>query len=122
MAAPRDYVFAAEEVLGVARRLKQAGGLPPLTFLNVNIPPMPDGGYKGYQVTTQAAMRAGAETFAEMTHPSGRTIYWSTYREGATAPQGTDVWAVENGFVAVTPMRVGEHDAALATQVQGWFQ
>ena len=33
----RDYVFAAEEVLGVARRVKQ-WGLPPNTFLNVNIP------------------------------------------------------------------------------------
>ena len=36
----RDYVFAAEEVLGVARRVKQYG-LPPNTFLNVNIPVMP---------------------------------------------------------------------------------
>ena len=49
----RDYVFAAEEVLGVARRVKQ-WGLPPNTFLNVNIPVMPAEGYKGYMITTQA--------------------------------------------------------------------
>ena len=51
--APRDYGFAAEEVLGVARRVKQYG-LPPNTFLNVNIPAMPQGGYRGYRITTQA--------------------------------------------------------------------
>ena len=56
--APRDYVFAAEEVLGVARRVKQYG-LPPNTFLNVNIPAMPQGGYKGYMITTQAMQQCG---------------------------------------------------------------
>src|SRR5687768_8320476 len=62
-AAPRsEYVNAAEEVLGVARRVKQ-WGLPPNTFLNVNVPPMPPGGYKGYLVTTQALQRGGEESF-----------------------------------------------------------
>ncbi|MGE0444367.1 MAG: 5'/3'-nucleotidase SurE [Vicinamibacterales bacterium] len=121
-AAPRDYVFAAEEALGVARRLKQAGGLPPFTFLNVNVPPMPEGGYKGYRVVSQAAVRAGEEAFVEAKHPGGRTLYWSTYKEGASAPEGTDVWAVNNGFVAVTAMRVGESDATLARQVEAWFR
>jgi 5'-nucleotidase len=121
-AAPRDYVFAAEEVLGVARRVKQYGGLPPLTFLSINVPPMPEAGYRGYQVTQPAQVRAGVEAFAETKHPSGRTLYWSTYREGATAPEGTDVWAVGNGYVSVTPMRVGEGDAAIAAQIQAWFR
>ena len=110
-AAPREFVAAAEEVLGVARRVKQ-WGLPPNTFLNVNIPPMPQGGYKGYMVTTQALLRGGNESFAEMKHPSGRTIYWNVYSEGMKAPQGTDIWAVENGYVSVTPMKLGETDAS----------
>ena len=108
-ASPREFVAAAEEVLGVARRVKQ-WGLPPNTFLNVNIPPMPQGGYKGYMVTTQAMLRGGDESFAEMKHPSGRTIYWNVYREGMKAPQGTDIWAVENGYVSVTPMKLNESD------------
>lgn len=107
-AAPRsEYISAAEEVLGVARRVKQFG-LPPNTYLNVNIPPMPQGGYKGYIVTTQAMQRGGEERFVEMKHPAGATIYWNTFTEGGTAPQGTDVWAVGNGYVSVTPMRLGE--------------
>jgi len=116
-AAPRDFVAAAEEVLGVARRVKQFG-LPAGTFLNVNIPGVPPGGYKGYMVTTQARAKSGDESFAEMTHPSGRTIYWNVFKETAgAAPEGTDAWAVAQGYVSVTPMRLGEEDPS---QMDTW--
>jgi 5'-nucleotidase len=118
---PRDWPAVAQQVLAVARQVK-AHPLPANTFLNVNVPVAPAGGYKGYQVTSQAMMLGGNETFAEMKHPSGRTIYWSVYREGVTAPQGTDIWAVENGYVSITPMRVGEYDETLADSVRGWFK
>jgi len=122
-AAPRsEYVYAAEEVLGVARRVKQYG-LDPNTFLNVNIPAMQQGGgYKGYMVTTQALQRGGDESFVEMKHPSGRSIYWNVFKEGGTAPQGTDIWAVSNGYVSVTPMRLGETDAAQMESLRGIFK
>jgi 5'-nucleotidase len=118
---PRDLVYAAEEVLGVARRVKQ-WGLPPSTFLNVSIPAMPQGGYKGYAVTTQAMAHGGDEQFAETVHPgSKRTIYWNVYTEGGTAPEGTDIWAVANGFVSVTPMKVGETDPSQAGRLKEIF-
>jgi len=118
-AAPRDFVAAAEEVLGVARRVKQYG-LPAGAFLNVNIPGVPPGGYKGYMVTTQAKAKSGDESFAEMKHPSGRTIYWNVFKEGAgTAPQGTDAWAVSQGYVSVTPVRLGKEDPS---QMDTWRQ
>ncbi len=113
-----DYSHAAEEVLGVARRVKQYG-LPPNTFLNVNIPA---GASKGYQVTTQAMTPGGDESFAEAKHPDGRTIYWNVFKEGGSASQGTDVWAVGQGFVSVTPMTVGEGEAGLAERVRAWFK
>ena len=75
--APRDYIYAAEEVLGVARRLKERalrGTFPANTFLNVNIPAMPQGGYKGYLVTTQALQRGGQESFAETKDPRIRAV------------------------------------------------
>jgi 5'-nucleotidase len=119
---PRDYVFAAEEVLGVARRVKQYG-LPPNTFLNVNIPAVPQGGYKGYRITTQAMRSSGDEHFAETTHPSsGGTIYWNVYKEGATAPEGTDIWAVNEGYVSVTPMKFGEIDASQFETLRAIFK
>jgi 5'-nucleotidase len=120
--APRDYVFAAEEVLGVARRVKQYG-LPANTFLNVNIPAMPQGGYRGYRVTTQAMRSGGEERFAETTHPSsGRTIYWNVYKEGATAAEGTDIQAVNEGYVSVTPMKLGETDASQFETLRAIFK
>jgi 5'-nucleotidase len=121
-AVPRDVAMAAQQVLGVVRQVREHR-LPPGTFLNVNIPPMPVGGYKGYQVTAQAAVRAGTETFVESRRPgSGRTLYWSVYAEGASAPQDTDIWAVNNGYVSITPMHVGEYDEKLAAAVKGWFK
>ena len=117
----RDLVFAAEEVFGVARRVKQYG-LPRNTFLNVNVPRAPANGYKGYMITTQALQRGGQETFAEMKHPTGRTIYWNLYTEGGDAPEGTDMWAVANGYVSVTPMRVGEMDDGQVGSLKAIFK
>ena len=108
-AAMEDLIFAAEEVFGAARRVKQ-WGLPPNTFLNVNVPKVAGDTYRGYLITTQATQRGGDESFAEMTHPSGRAIYWNVYKEGGTAPEGTDIWAVSNGYTSVTPMKIGEFD------------
>ena len=118
---PRDWTSAAQHVLVVARRVKEHR-LAANTFLNVNVPAAPAGGYKGYQVTSQAMMLGGNETFAEMKHPSGRTIYWSVYHEGVSAPRGTDIWAVENGYVSITPMHVGEYDEKAVEAVRDWFR
>ena len=120
-ATVQDLILAAEEVFGAARRVKQYG-LARNTFLNVNVPRVPAGGYKGYMITTQAMMGGGQERFAEMQHPSGRTIYWSVYKEGGTAPEGTDMWAVANGWVSVTPMRVGETDPAQFEALKAIFK
>jgi 5'-nucleotidase len=118
---PRDWSSTAQQVLAVVRQAK-AHRLPANSFLNVNVPATPPGGYKGFQVTSQAMMLGGTESFAEMKHPSGRTIYWSLYREGVNAPPGTDIWAVENGYVSITPLRVGEYDSTLARTVGSWFR
>ena len=111
-ATEADLVFAAEEVLGVARRVKQYG-LEPNTFLNVNVPgAAPAAGYLGYMITVQGAVRGGSQRFAEMQAPTGRTVYWSVFDDANSAPQpeNTDIWAIEHGYTSVTPMRLGETD------------
>ena len=118
---PREYGFAAEEVLGVARRVKQYG-IPRGSFLNVSIPPRPADGYKGYMVTTQAQQRGGDESFAETKNPrNGSIVYWNVYKEGGKAPEGTDMWAISNGYVAVTPMRINETDVSQIETLKGIF-
>ena len=120
-AYPQDLIHAAEEVLGVARRVKQYG-IPRGTFLNVSIPVRPKDGYKGYMVTTQALQRGGDESFAETKNPrSGALIYWNVWKEGGGGPEGTDMWAIANGYVAVTPMKVGEADPSQLPALKGIF-
>ena len=119
---PREFGSAAQQVVTIVRQVRDRG-LPPRTFLNVNIPPMPAGGYKGVQITTQAPVRAGVETFVETRRPgTERTLYWSVYKEGASAPEGSDIWAVNNGYVSITPMHVSEYDEKLAGTLRGWFK
>lgn len=102
-----EMVYAAEEAIWVARRVK-AYGLPPYTYLNVNVPPRGPDGYRGYYITRQAMSRGGEEQFAEQRNPRGQIVYWNLWKEGGTAEEGTDMWAVANGYVSVTPMAVGE--------------
>ena len=40
------------------------------------------------------------------TDPMGRKIFWSTVVPLEPAEEGTDRWAVENGYVSVTPLRL----------------
>ena len=117
-----DVVAAARQVGAIVRQVRDRG-LPPQTFLNVNSPPMPAGGYRGLRITTQAAVRAGVETFEATRRPgTDRTVYWSVYKEGASAPEGTDIWAVYNGYVSITPMRLTEYDEKFAGTLRGWFK
>lgn len=122
VAAPREFAAAARQVLVVARDVK-AHGLPVRTFINVNVPPMTNGAYRGVRVTAQAVVRGGVETFTEEKRPgTGTPIYWSVYAEGGTAPEGTDMWAVEHGFVSITPLSVDATDTSLIETLRGWFK
>ena len=106
-------------MLGVARRVKQYG-LPANTFLNVNIPA---GAPKGFAVTTQAMTPGGSESFSEAKDDGGRTVvYFNVYKEGGGGATGTDMWAVEQGLVAVTPLKAGELQADAQARLQEWFK
>jgi broad specificity polyphosphatase/5'/3'-nucleotidase SurE len=44
------------------------------------------------------------------------------YKEGATAPEGTDIHAVNEGYVSVTPMKLGETDASQFEALRAIFK
>jgi 5'-nucleotidase len=111
-----DYSAAAEATVRIARYVKEHG-LPAGVFLNVNVPTGTSQTLKGLMIATQAASGGGVERFAEQTHPNGRTFYWNVYKEGGTGPKGTDIWAVDQGYVAVTPLKVSEYDADAASRL-----
>ncbi len=73
-------------------------------LLNVNFPKLPAEKLKGFKVCRQAEAR-WIEEFQENKDPIGRPYYWLTGKfvnldEGST---DTDIWAMENGYVAVVP-------------------
>jgi 5'-nucleotidase len=102
----RDYQPAARIARRIARRVL-AQGLPPGILLNVNIPALPEEDIRGIAITRQARSR-WEESFSERVDPFDQPYYWLSGRfinldEG----DNTDLAAVENGYVSVTPV---QHD------------
>lgn len=105
-----DYRAAAQVVRRLVEIVK-THGLAPGVFLNVNVPAGALDALKGWRLARQSAQQ-GVERFVEQRTPAGRRFFWSVYQDPRGDPEGTDVWAVEQGYAAVTPLRVGEFDAA----------
>lgn len=68
---------------------------------NVNFPPDP----KGIKWTRQS-VRLYDGHIVPGTDPLGRKHYWFTVTPLEAAEEGTDRWAVENGHVSITPLRL----------------
>jgi 5'-nucleotidase len=124
MAAPavaRDLVPAAQQVAGVVRQVREHG-LPAQTFLNVNIPPMPSGGYRGYQVTSQAPCApAWKGSSRQSSRHEANGVLERLHGRGYRAARDRHL-AVNNGYVSVTPMHVGEYDEKLVVMLKAWFK
>lgn len=87
---------------------------PALGLYNVNFPPDP----KGVQWTRQS-VRLYDGRIVPGTDPMGRKHYWFTVTPLEPAEEGTDRWAVENGFVSITPLRLDlTHEEELKKAVE----
>ena len=105
-----NYAPAAQVVRQVVEIARKAG-FERGVFLNVNVPAGSANAIKGIQLTRQSA-QTGVERFEEQRSPRGRKYFWSVWNEPTGDAEGTDVWAVEHGYAAVTPLRATEFDAA----------
>lgn len=105
----------------VARRVAAVvlrDGLPPRTFLNVNVP---RGEPKGLRVTVQGK-RNHATTVSERHDPRGRAYYWIGEGQDEWLPNGeSDYEAIRAGFVSVTPLQpdLTAHEALEAVRGLG---
>jgi 5'-nucleotidase len=70
-------------------------------LFNVNFPKEP----KGLKWTRQSIRQYDGKIMPGM-DPMGRKHYWFTVIPLAVADEGTDRWAVENGFISITPLRL----------------
>ena len=84
-----------------------------LQLVNVNFPPEP----KGLCWATQSVRHYDGRVVPDE-DPSGRKLYWISVRALEEVEEGTDRWAVRNGLVALTPLRLDltDHDALARVQ------
>lgn len=74
--------------------------------LNVNVPDLPLEQIKGIKVT-RLGKRHKAELIEKSNDPRGREIFWvGPPGEIAEAGEGTDFYAIENGYVSITPLKI----------------
>ena len=115
-----DYGPAA----AVARQIVALGlysKLPPLTLLNVNIPPLPLEQIKGYKLVRQG-LRTYNDELISRVDPYGRPYYWIGGRapSGDMTEEGTDLWATHNGYVSLTPIHLDMTSYAVLHEMETW--
>jgi 5'-nucleotidase len=80
-------------------------GLPPGVLLNVNVPDLGYEAIRGIRITRQAKAR-WEESFTERLDPVNRPYYWLSGRfVNLDEGEATDLAAIEDGYVSVTPIQ-----------------
>lgn len=92
-------------------------GIARKTLINVNVPPQTPRGIR----LTRLGHRVYSDKIVEHTDPRGRTHYWI----GGGAPaweelDGTDMGAIHDGFVAVTPVHLDLTNHAALARLAEW--
>ena len=80
--------------------------LPVNSILNVNVPDLPYDELKGWQIT-RLGQRHKSEPVIRSLTPSGEEIFWvGPAGKGSDAGKGTDFYAIEHGYVSITPIKI----------------
>lgn len=114
-----DFAIAAETAAQIVGQVQERG-LPAGTFLNVNVPSCTAEEIAGVAIT-RLGRRVYRDILVERHDPRGRPYYWI----GGEPPSGhlddgTDIWAVANGFVSITPIHLDMTAHELIPVLQDW--
>jgi 5'-nucleotidase len=114
-----DYGPAARAASKVVRQVIE-NGLSHEVLLNINVPFLPDEKLRGIILTRQG-LRVYHSRLDERTDPRGKPYYWI----GGDAPtgvpeRGTDVGALAEGFVSVTPLQLDLTAYRALTDLNTW--
>ena len=108
---PEGYVdvvdfSAAALAAGITVRNVLQHGLPADTLLNVNVPFLKQDEIRGFR-TTRQGLRVYHSRLDERVDPRGRPYYWIGGEAPTGVPEsGTDVGALSDGLVSVTPLQL----------------
>lgn len=111
-----------EPLSALLAHLTALPNFPAHTLLNVNIPPVPANQSKGVKLT-KLGRRMFSDSIAKMKDPWGRPIYWigggSVTWEADT---GTDIEAVREGYISVTPLHLDMTHMARLDDAALWWR
>ncbi len=114
---PDDYRVAAQVALSVVSMVL-AQGLPPLTILNVNVPPVSQlQDLRGIRLTRQG-VRVYRDYLVEV--DAGLVRIGGEPPEANTDELGTDVWAVHRDYVSVTPVHLDMTAHQFMANLEAW--
>lgn len=96
----------------VAAVLEMLLGMPELKLVNVNLPASTPRGV----LWTRQSVRHYDGKVVPGKDPMGRTHYWYTVVPVEATDEGSDRWALEQGYASITPLRIDlTDDTALAS-------
>lgn len=114
-----DFAFAAQVAAWVVRQVQERG-LPPGMFLNVNVPCRPSDQI-GRVAITRLGRRVYRDLLLERQDPRGLPYYWIGGEPPSGHPDsGTDIWAMANGYVSITPVHLDMTAHNLIPALQTW--
>lgn len=91
-------------------------------LLNVNVPDVALSEIQGYQ-STRLGQRHKAESVIKSADPRGREIYWvGPPGSEQDAGSGTDFYAINNGFVSVTPLQLDLTRYEKIDEIKQWLE
>lgn len=95
--------------------------LPSQTILNINVPDLPSEKIKGIEVTRLGKRHCSEPTMTAQ-DPRGNTIYWIGPPGCASDKgEGTDFYAIERGFVSITPLHLDMTHYKIFEQLSIWI-
>jgi len=104
-----DFSVASEFATKLVTKLLQDdNAIGDKILLNVNVPGLPRDKIKGVRIT-RLGERRYTNIFDRRVDPRGRTYFWMAgeLEENPEQQDETyDTWAVKNGYISVTPMRL----------------
>ena len=99
---PEDFNRLADSIKEIVGLILE-NGLPDKVFLNVNYPDCEV--FKGTRIC-RMGMGDWVDEWIERDHPRGGKYFWiaGSFKSYDGDDKDTDIWALENGYIAITPI------------------
>jgi 5'-nucleotidase len=114
------YKLAGDVARGVVQRVLRFG-LPAHTLLNINVPGVAEAQLGGVRITRMGGRRYDGDEVLRREDPFGRPYYWLGGARPVDADDpATDVGAVKQGLVSVTPVTLDMTDRGFLAHLEEW--